>query len=1528
LKDTKASARFPDGPSASASVEEFGPFRLHDAIWNGKGATWIVADQAVGYVKEVQMINTFVGFDKNAPKQIRVHLRSVRIVQPHEWHYGMRWADFNVRLKAYLTELKNRKLAAGIPPKPKSLLHLYFTGEDAQAYIMDHPLDGFLTKYLPLMQDENNQRIKRDTCLDQRFAALTSRQLERIQVQVQSRKLAQDSDIWIKRVQTLKEYAAAKIVAPTLPPIDTPPLAKLTIKKFNFAMDRDEELIRRGTEGHMEYFFKIDDYTGPKREIVGDPKSWIALGFRKLDWTASGVMFQLKDFSDPVLEADFHLSGTFGFGVQKTVLPYATSTVVAMGERTVAKITKGLNPAKIFFDASWKFDNVRLRWDTSFMPAFMRFLNGLNRYSPLSREKSPAMPIFDVLRLNMHGKFDFDLSEVVARVSASPSPYAKVVHHVDLYINRIVLALTRYTQGVEPMIPTLKKGEISHCMLYIKRARIRPEDFSPGRKSEINVSAAQVLLFPEYYCKSGDSSDHYIHPFPKPGGEYVSSNIWERVKVLPEIGLDEVNRIKWSSPLYDMAETHDSYDMFRSTSLNFGVNFCLSMSKERKQMGPKLSYPECDSVIYSDAITTMARIARFFTKPIPACRPAPRFFNPMSKLPPKESFGSLLNNMQILAMVSNINVSLWNNLEPGHGLHIYLQNAGFTQEQEKELVNEKEVTTLRYRSALVNNLEVGMSDPEMDIGANRYKQGFLLSAEVVEFTGGEDGELGLEILQHYHRTEADIQGGDEPSKASLCRVKTADHSEFSRGKSLHQEKLMGTYDMDLTLSGVRYLWTPSRRNSLWDWPIAFKEKRYLVQSTEMLKKRAAENALPFTLATGIQQRNYLNELLEDSNKKDAGISTDDPSDEPLGRQVKDEHRVFRASINRVELMFGSTDSDGIGILEAADVSFGVIKRKVTEGKSSWMENNYRTFFNGSHVYTRRDMNFVLGDEWVPKEAAQSYQVNFGELSKATAEPFHLSLNYSSAAASDDDDGTDTLKPSLLNIHSPDMKVTSSSPQFFIITRVISKVLMPKHPSTISVQNELAALKFEFLRSGVKNLSLGKLSEDIECIRTVIRQFEYACETNQPSLLAGLIKNGDEINDVNELRKKYTAKAKALVTLMSHDKKSRGKGVLYPSMFLVYSFGRMFWKLIEHRSRNQLIEVRLTNVVCRNTMYLGPESCQEYTFENITVYNLIHDALYGTLLSVDHNEEKKRSRVKSTDGKSVAFRFYGLQSAKVGGIPVFDETVINVSPLTVKLTYSTVKQLLRYFKSEDPKRGGPAKVSTSKLDISDVEIMREREARNKIFKYAYIGPISITASFKYNDHRAHPVDFEDFKFESSPAQYSSREWSFGDLFKALLWDVVIPMGVRGGCSLVGMKLFRMKVHEDPEVSPYVGALLPPVEEFERRLSETVELGSQPLAENSFARRDLDLKARVNVAEEEEKRRHAGLLVIFGSAHPLAKGTGLMQRDGSSRSNKAKDLGKIGKARDLKKPAKGSASLLRRKQEKNGSSQMSKSNAAVG
>lgn len=1575
-------ASFPDGPKMGITVGELPSFSLSAETYVGRHVVLTMQDRKCVYGSEFRMDSPLHTMSRHLEKRkIEVEVHGLRLIMLNDFQFGYLLQDWLLRLRTVLRISREARLRRrGIPvqkTRRRPLPDIYFKSKDVEIYFEDHPLGGFLTRMLPLFQDETRERLVREQLMAVRIEQL--HRIARAEIAGTAQRCVDalkksDSKIWVERVQKLQAATPTKEIANGyLPPLEFAPVATFVAAFLTFSITMDDLVREQGSVESIRRLKMLDDYElGSKKHNKTrqhESDAWNSIGFRAVDFDAGGVRLRFRDYpvAFVVIDRMYFDKTMIGQAVQATLPPYVAETTVAIGRRRVVKVVKGLGPTKTYADIHLVIDTLQCEYNPSFLGSIGDFGKGVSRFFGGGKNPSPKIPWFDSIRVNMHGRMRITARKFKGRLTSSVSPYSMTKHYVDIEADNFEMLTSRLEASTEDPFPISWKLHNWH---------IRPSSFDKKFKSEIAFEFVRVGLNPALTVLSGDAQDHYFVPFPSRedvsrGGPGIGRGSATLLFVNEPVHATDNgfgNFTVWTTGLHEIPD-FDSFKDFKTRSMILGIDVYVrhaesNRSDAREGNNASDAYtPPGASVVHSDATSTLIKVIKMLVRRPISCRLSPRRTAKTRKLPSKTGISSTLVGLDVNVDAKNLNVMMYNNLEPGHGL--FLSIASLSGELRKRTKIErlegrkvKRSSKLTRRRFDIVDIYSSIRVPGLDMAVDADNTGKLLTVDKISLSDDLTEELKY-MPSPSRRGLFSSKRGDNGRPASGFGSDDLNESPFYTFSATHPlqrgaklDKVL--YDKRLLVDRVRLIWSPVRRTSVFAWPDAFKEKSFAMKAPKVeLSEDPAEavasqmNSLhsgePKEIAEDCTSEAMLDGLSDDDVDKiseldiSEGQSQRIPSDgsklttevrlESVGNQQKEpitgesvsvtnllsspstpssnpdplsppllsmsrsrattsrrpmgsmvdllspyQHKSapgsqnsphecnveglacgalevlktspkFALFINDCQVAFESPETSGTVFLTSNAVRVGIVDKAIQknmqlgETNEKWSDREYRVHLNEANLYTRSktfgEFDFSKKD-WVPDERGKSDPVAL-----VTRRPISMDLMYISSSSTPRGDGEEDeddhiLRPSLLFINIPDISMSTNADEFHAATDVVRKVLMQSMRSSEVVNEELAKLRYKLQLAGGK-VSSEELDDFMRKLNNVTKQFLYAGDTFRPHLVNSLMLPGEKSFSDTVLR--YKAKAKAVATFMRQDQKASSTDVLYPTMYVSYSFDKCSWELREkhkemHReTEHPFVELTLDDLVCRHIFYVGRGSSTEMTFGNISAQNKIKSGFQGILQPATTGTNRTKSRIKASDGAPVAFRWYSTQDDRVGGIPVYNLLTIQVAPMTAALTrklWSSVSGFIfstrsradtEYTSNSSPTRSNQAltrtasrtSLSTSNPNMSsdsktsagqapgpvvakltskmdDVSQMARRGESSMLFKYVFIDAFELTASYKNKESTARGVlDFVDLFVTTPSFSYSSQVWTWKAFSSQIRKDLVMTFARRGVSNLAKIKL---------------------------------------------------------------------------------------------------------------------------------------------
>lgn len=877
-------SQFPDGPCSSVSLGHVSPMSLSDDICNFHDVIWSLQDTPFLYITDVRLENPIKTMRVDSPF-LKITAAGVRGILKDNFWFGSLLQDWLLRMKAcskfvlrnittqngdsVSTDTKGGKSSESSKKEPLPDIDVDLT--DVEFSFEDSHLGGWMTQVMPLMIDENKQRLLREKLLEEKLVYVSSKQgyahLDRLRSQMQQ----MHSKIYIERIKTLKERKRKHEIAKGhIKGLETAPLAVISAAHISFRMVRNHKMRAGGKEESLRILESLDESRDSGR--MRDPDAWVQLGFREVSGSARGLRLKFRDYPTAFISVDSMKvdKGLFGIAVQSTIAPFFAEAHVAIGRRRKVTVQKGISGSKLFVDVKVEIDTLQSCYNTAFVPVLTEFGRACARFTPDSKNPSPKMAWFDNLRHNTHGRMIIVAGAISGRLCGSNSPYTFTKHFVDVHAESVKFVASRLAPTADDPCP---------ISWELKNWYIWPNLLRTSLQSEIFFEDVKVRLTPSPRTLSEDPLNHYTLPFPskeevlnmQPGVGDAHYNLIRLPEEIKMRGDSDNAFTTWHSPLMTQ-ETLDTYKFFRTHSMVLEVNVFVRHTKvsnpgkdwtpHTAQLGRQFDLsrtvgtldphslerwaPPGSSLCYSDGVTTLIKIITKLAKKSVFCKPVPRFRDRRRKAPPSYNIGMVVNKSVINVRVQDLGVMVYNNLEPGCGIFASLESGMLELVKERpyqprDLKKIPRANLVKRRAELVN-LHSSIRVPGLDLGADFTNTGFLCAVKQLILSDDQDNPSDLHESSPYDKS-ASVPTTSQQASAKMPRVMSSGFGTsvdsdispfytFSPSNSLQRGKPLDKfeYKLRLTVFDLKMVWSPIRRNALWTFHDTFREKKFTMKA--------------------------------------------------------------------------------------------------------------------------------------------------------------------------------------------------------------------------------------------------------------------------------------------------------------------------------------------------------------------------------------------------------------------------------------------------------------------------------------------------------------------------------------------------------------------------------------------------------------------------------------------------------------------------------------------------------------------------
>ncbi|ERL90639.1 hypothetical protein D910_07986 [Dendroctonus ponderosae] len=371
----------------------------------------------------------------------------------------------------------------------------------------DDPFEIKLRDNFELLEDEFSESLKRQKVLKEKIAELLKTHLhmpagkvEELYATLKKR----NADIYIQRSKLMYQAAPqrTRLFAWNMTNIECSVMMEnydvvhiseyLLLINLMISLDKDSPL----PDVDLEFS------TSFCRDIILGCEEW---------------KFQLRDFPQPLLEIKkIYLFGKLGVAEQVAPKRATRTVMVDLGDSFEPfEVERGMQPLKFYYDLNCEIESFSYAFGPCWEPVIAQCNLSFNQISAPSRDPSPPLPFWDKMRLLMHGRLTMLVQKMQVLLHASLDPY-NTTEEMALTWEKIVF-----------------KGDLN---IFVRTAS-KYDDVQLLKLPNLNL----ILGF-HWVCLA-DPNDHHNVIYCAP---------------------DKI-------PEYSSNQVHDSFRAFRSQSLNMSI---------------------------------------------------------------------------------------------------------------------------------------------------------------------------------------------------------------------------------------------------------------------------------------------------------------------------------------------------------------------------------------------------------------------------------------------------------------------------------------------------------------------------------------------------------------------------------------------------------------------------------------------------------------------------------------------------------------------------------------------------------------------------------------------------------------------------------------------------------------------------------------------------------------------------------------------------------------------------------------------
>jgi len=229
------------------------------------------------------------------------------------------------------------------------------------------------------------------------------------------------------------------------------------------------------------------------------------------------------------------------------------------------------------------------------------------------------------------------------------------------------------------------------------------------------------------------------------------------------------------------------------------------------------------------------------------------------------------------------------------------------------------------------------------------------------------------------------------------------------------------------------------------------------------------------------------------------------------------------------------------------------------------------------------------------------------------------------------------------------------------------------------------------------------------------------------------------------------------------------------------FSKAVWRLTEIDGQLGIADLNISNFLFTRSSMSDDSVENLLEMGYVHVKNLLPNQVYYDVLTPTELRDMPLDRQRTV-------RIFARDRPKVGGILVRDHFEINIAPLTINITAHFYKKMMNFAFPEkdaehleedydmDKKSKKKSKknrnastsfyVACPNNDKDDVEKMKERAEKNKLFIYIKIPEVPIKVSYKGEKEKNQILDVADFHLQVPTLEYHNVTWTWLDLLLAV------------------------------------------------------------------------------------------------------------------------------------------------------------------
>ncbi|KAB0794090.1 hypothetical protein PPYR_13710 [Photinus pyralis] len=351
-----------------------------------------------------------------------------KAIFPHEHSYADAIQNDFISIWKWLKITHNlkRKSFTIDSPLPSDLL---INVKEFLFEMSDDPFEVKLRDNFELLEDEYSESFKRQKMLKAKIAELCKTHMHLPAGKVEelyANLTKKNAEIYVQRSKQMMHTAPSRtrLFAWSMTDVEIMVLADLSM---------------HGTDNVIKIIREID-FDSPWPE---EPMEFSTLWCRVVSLRCAEWKFQLRDFRQPLLDIrQFYVCGQLA-GAEQMAPRRATRDVpIDLGEPWGSvTVQRSMLPLKFYHDFNCEIQSYSYAFGPCWEPVIAQCNLTFEKIIPPSRDPSPPLPFWDKMRLLLHGRLTMVVQQLTVLLHASLDPY-NTTEEMELTWNQVIMDWT------------------------------------------------------------------------------------------------------------------------------------------------------------------------------------------------------------------------------------------------------------------------------------------------------------------------------------------------------------------------------------------------------------------------------------------------------------------------------------------------------------------------------------------------------------------------------------------------------------------------------------------------------------------------------------------------------------------------------------------------------------------------------------------------------------------------------------------------------------------------------------------------------------------------------------------------------------------------------------------------------------------------------------------------------------------------------------------------------------------------------